>query len=232
MQFMEIDWHSLLLGDKEWSFLLQIVFRTIVMYLVILFALTILGKRGVKQLSVFEIVIIIGLGSAAGDPMFYDEVGLLSGITVFILIIVLYKLTTLLVFKFKKIDQLLEGRATYLLEKGQFCLLNFEKESLAYDEFFGEMRERGISHLGQVSLAIIEVSGEISLFFFEDEAVIYGLPILPHLYNEKHRQIMQKGIYSCAWCGNTEAVNVTDKHICGICDRDLWVKSINSRRVC
>lgn len=65
-----IDWKQVLLGDNEWKFLLETAFRTIMMFIIILTGLSILGKRGVRQLSVFELVVIIGLGSAAGNPMF------------------------------------------------------------------------------------------------------------------------------------------------------------------
>lgn len=69
------DLKQILLGSEEWSFLLETVLRTSIMFLIIIFGLRLLGKRGVKQLSVFELVVIIGLGSAAGDPMFYKDVG-------------------------------------------------------------------------------------------------------------------------------------------------------------
>ncbi len=48
-----IDWKMLLLGEEEWMFLFETMLRTFVMFLVVLSGLTILGKRGVKQLSVF-----------------------------------------------------------------------------------------------------------------------------------------------------------------------------------
>ena len=83
------DWQQLLLGGEKWGFLLETVLRTFFMFLIILTALRLLGKRGVKQLSVFELVVIIGLGSAAGDPMFYKDVGLLPALVVFIMLIVL-----------------------------------------------------------------------------------------------------------------------------------------------
>ena len=54
------DWKVLLLGGEEWSFLPETMLRTSIMFLVILTALSLLGKRGVKQLSVFELVVIIG----------------------------------------------------------------------------------------------------------------------------------------------------------------------------
>ena len=62
---------KILLGDEDWYFIPEIMFRTLLMYLVVLIGLRVLGKRGVKQLSIFELVVIISLGSAAGDPMFY-----------------------------------------------------------------------------------------------------------------------------------------------------------------
>jgi uncharacterized membrane protein YcaP (DUF421 family) len=68
------DWKVLLLGGEEWSFLPETMLRTSIMFLVILTALSLLGKRGVKQLSVFELVVMIGLGSAAGDPMFCRDI--------------------------------------------------------------------------------------------------------------------------------------------------------------
>src|SRR5690606_9403585 len=201
------------------------------MYLTILFALSVMGKRGVKQLSVFELVIIIGLGSAAGDPMFYKDVGLLNGIMVFVMVIVLYKLTTYVVFKSESIEKLIEGSSIYLIQHGKFSIQNFAKEPLAYDEFFSEMRQKGVTHLGQVDLAILEISGEISLYFYPDSDVKYGLPILPHLYAEKQRQILKEGIYSCCWCGHTDFLSLADKHLCPICSEDLWITSLNTIRI-
>ena len=226
-----MDWHEILWGDSDASFLVEIFFRTVVMYLIILFSLKILGKRGVKQLSVFELVIIISLGSAAGDPMFYKEVGLVSALVVFIVIIICYKVTTHLVFKFKSVEKVLEGEAIYLIEDGVFLIQNFNKEALGYDEFFSEMRQQSVSHLGQIDIAILEISGELSLYFYNDENVLYGLPILPSLYNVQISEITQNGHYSCSYCGFTEIINTKKNHICLHCKHDKWVKAINFARV-
>jgi len=229
--FTAFELDKILRGDEEWIFLLEIAGRTIVMFVSILIALAILGKRGVKQLSVFELVIIISLGSAAGDPMFYKEVGLLNAITVFIVVILCYKLTTYIVFKSERIEKMIEGSPICLVKDGRFSIGNFKNEPLGYDEFFGEMRQYSVSHLGQIEMALIEISGEISLYYYKDEDVKYGLPILPHLYEEQHSQIMKEGIYSCAFCGNTETIEETDKHLCGVCSKEKWVRSINNTRI-
>lgn len=229
--FAEFELDKILKGDEEWVFLLEIAMRTIVMFLSILIALAILGKRGVKQLSVFELVIIISLGSAAGDPMFYKEVGLLNAITVFIVVILCYKLTTYIVFKSERIEKMIEGSPICLIRDGRFSINNFKNEPLGYDEFFAEMRQYSVSHLGQIEMALIEVSGEISLYYYRDEDVKFGLPILPHLYEEQHGQILKEDVYSCAFCGNTERIEETDKHLCSVCNKDKWVKSINNTRI-
>jgi uncharacterized membrane protein YcaP (DUF421 family) len=224
------DFEKILLGEEEWLFIPEIACRTLIMYLIVLFSLRILGKRGVKQLSVFELVVIIGLGSAAGDPMFYKEVGILAAITVFTVIIISYKITSYLVNKNKKVEKLLEGTCTCLIEKGKFAIHNFEKEDMAQDEFFSELRLKGVSHLGQVELAIIEISGSISVFYYRDEEVKYGLPILPSLFEKKETEIMKTANYSCEFCGHTLKLQ-PGKSVCLVCSRDKWVKSIDILRV-
>ena len=52
------NWKALLLGDEDWNFLPEIMLRTLIMFTVVLVSLRLLGKRGVKQLSIFELVVI------------------------------------------------------------------------------------------------------------------------------------------------------------------------------
>lgn len=228
---LKIDWTKLLLGEEDWSFLLEIAVRTFAMYVIILIGLRLLGKRGVGQLSVFELVVIISLGSAAGDPMFYKEVGMLIPIVIFTIIVLSYRLTTYLTAKSSDFDTLVEGKATYLIRDGEFSIGNFSKEGLAYDEFFSELRQYSISHLGQIETAIIETSGSISVYFYPDENVRYGLPILPDLFGDAIVKITRAGIYACSFCGNVENLEAADVCHCKRCNRESWVKAIDSKRV-
>ena len=52
---MSIDWSQLAFGKHDWAFLLPVAIRTFAMFLIILVGLRVLGKRGVRQLSVFEL---------------------------------------------------------------------------------------------------------------------------------------------------------------------------------
>lgn len=209
----------------------EVVFRTLIMFAVILVSLSILGKRGVKQLSVFELVVIIGLGSAAGDPMLYKDVGLIPALIIFILIISLYSLVTHWVGKSKKMERLVEGKPVCLVEDGRFAIDNFKKENLGQDEFFAELRLKGISHLGQVENAIIETNGGISVFFYEDKDIKYGLPILPGSLDYQTKKINKAGRYACVFCGNTEKIEPVSHYTCSVCKKDKWVEASNKKRI-
>ena len=153
-----VNWEQFLISTEPLGFLIEVALRTLIMYIGLLVALTVFGKRGVIQRSIFELVIIIGFGSAAGDPMFYNDLGILNAIVVFMAIIALCKLTTHLVTHSEYVGKLIEGEPICLLLEGRFSILNFDKETLGYDNFFSEMRQQVVSHLKQLQQAIIEVS--------------------------------------------------------------------------
>jgi uncharacterized membrane protein YcaP (DUF421 family) len=224
------EWNRMLLNDLPESFLLEVIFRSTIMFTVLLLTLKVAGKRGVKQLSVFETVIIIALGSAAGDPMFYEEVGIIPPITVLIVIILLYRIVTWLTGKSKKFEEFIEGKTECIISEGKFSITTFKKESLAQDEFFSELRLKSIEHLGQVKNAFMETSGEISVFYYEDQDVKPGLPILPSLFLLKSKTIPSEGIYSCTFCGHTENHKAGNAE-CRVCEKFEWVEAIKTLRI-
>ena len=226
MQGIEIN--KLLLGDEPVNFLLEVLIRSVIMFCFILIALRTSGKRGIKQLSIFELVIIIGLGSAAGDPMFYKDVGIIPALIVFTVVVGLYRAVTWLSAKYLPFEQLIEGKPLYLIREGQFSIEDFDKEDLSQDEFFAELRINNVEHLGQVRNAIVETSGSISLLYYEDKDVKPGLPLYPDLYLKKGVEINHPGLHACAYCGNTEEVNAPK--ICPVCKRSEWVLAIKTLR--
>ena len=224
------EWERIMLDDLPVHFLFEVIFRSSVMFILLLLTLKLTGKRGVKQLSVFETVIIIALGSAAGDPMFYEDVAIAPAIIVFIVIIFWYRLVTWLTTKSKKFEDFIEGKTECIIKEGKFSTETFKKESLAQDEFFSELRIKSVEHLGQIKNAFMESSGEISIYYYPDEDVKYGLPITPFLYKLKNKNIASDGIYSCTFCGQTEEKKAGIS-TCSVCKKDEWIIAIKTLRI-
>ena len=224
------EWERFLMNELPFNFLLEVIVRSTIMFVFLLIALRVTGKRGVRQLSVFETVIIIALGSAAGDPMFYEDVGIIPALVVFTTIIVLYRFVTWLTGKNTWFEKLIEGKTVCLIHEGRFSIGAFKKETLAQDEFFSELRVKSIEHLGQVRSAYLEPSGEVSVFFYEDKDVKFGLPLLPDLYHTKSKKIFKDGLHACTFCGNVEELPAGPA-VCPVCNREEWVAAIKTLRV-
>lgn len=226
----EFEWQRILFNELPVHFLIEVALRSTVMFLILLVVLKLTGKRGIKQLSVFETVIIISLGSAAGDPMFYEDVGMIPAIGVFVMVLILYRLVTWLTGKSPWFEKLIEGKTECLISEGTFSQNKFERESLSQDEFFTELRLKNIEHLGQVRHAYLETTGDVSIFFYKDEEVKYGLPIRPELFYQKSDTVEKSGIHSCSHCGYTKYLE-PGSYTCKVCSNKQWVPSINTKRI-
>ena len=132
--------------DTTWPFVAEIAIRVSVMFVLIIVFLRFTGKRGVRQLSIFELTIILSLGSIAGDPMFTEDLPIVQAVIIMSLVIMLYRLCTWLMMRYQPLEDLLEGRSLYIVEDGMLVLDKIEQGKMSHDEFFSEMRQQGIEH--------------------------------------------------------------------------------------
>jgi len=226
-----MDWHRIFFNDQPSAFFLEIIIRTVIMFLAVVLLLRLAGKRGIQQLSIFEMVMIITLGSAAGDSMFYEDVGLFHALMVFLVILILYRLIALLIAKSEKVEKVLEGEPEYIIKEGKICIENINSFELGADEFLSELRSFNVEHLGQLRYVILEDSGKLSAFYYEDEKIKPGLPILPHEFCKKSEKVKISGLYACARCGDTQHHEPSESIKCGRCEHIELVKAINRRRI-
>lgn len=221
------SWHTVLLGEEDWSFLPEVLLRTAIMFLVATITLRIIGKRGIMQ-DIFELVTIITLGSAAGDPMFYKKVGVLPAMLVFITVIALYKIIHYWTSRSKRLTYLLEGNHVLLIKDGRFSIEAFKHTDMEADQIFADLRLEGISQMGQVKRAYIESSGQISVFLEKDEDVQWGLPIFPEALEKKSNTSESGNYASCCFCAYTQNAGDTT---CTICNHTEWIPSSNETRI-
>lgn len=203
-----LDLERMFLGEEPPLFLVEVAIRTTVIFLYTLLLLRLLGKRGVAQLSLFEVTIIIGLGSAVGDPMFQKDVPLLHAMVVIGIIILLYRGFMALVRRNERFQRFVEGTPSCLVTNGRIDTAALDRERISPDELFDILRVQGITHLGEVKRAYLEQSGQVSVFAFPPKEVIAGLPIVPPWDIDDESKVLQAdadlvdaGAYACRQCG-------------------------------
>lgn len=219
--------YEILFDGASPGLLIEIIIRTFIMFLLILVILRISGRRGVRQLTLFEVAIILGLGSAAGDPMFQDDLPIFHAILVFLTVILLYKLITWLAAKSKRINQILEGDPFVVVREGVFAVNEDNIGSFSKMEFFAELRNESIEHLGQVRVAVLETDGSMSVLRYKKEEIKFGLPLFPDDFKEIKDFKNYVGPFACMYCGNI--IEVMDRNlVCPICFKDKWTLAINT----
>jgi uncharacterized membrane protein YcaP (DUF421 family) len=147
------------------------------MYLYTLVLVRLLGKRGMAQLSPFEMVIIVALGSAVGDPMFYADVPLIHGMIVITVVVILERLIVRLTEHNRWLERVVESMPILLVADGQIRHEALEAEDLSEAELFMALRQNGVEQLGEVRLAYLEPSGQVSVF--KSEQAPSGRSVLP-----------------------------------------------------
>ncbi|HEU4409692.1 MAG TPA: DUF421 domain-containing protein [Polyangiaceae bacterium] len=173
------DLKRVFLGDEPPLFLAEIALRTAFIFAYTLLLLRLVGKRGVGQFSMFEVAIVIGLGSAVGDPMFYPDVPLSHAMVVITVVIAMYRALTSLMRRSERFELLVEGEPRCVVEDGRLRPELLAKKRITRDELFEILRQAGVGQLGQIKRAYLEQSGQLSTFAFPPSEVRPGLPIVP-----------------------------------------------------
>ncbi len=226
------DCQRMLLSDEAPPlFLAEVAVRSVAMYLLILGALRISGRRGVRQLSLFELTIILGLGSAAGDAMLYHDTPLGHALVVFAVVMALYVGFNRLTEVLPRFGDWLEGVPVRLVVEGCLDHRALKKERFTQKEFFGELRQYQVEHLGQVRCAYLEATGQVSVFFYAPADTRPGLPIWPDVLAKAAEPIAQAGEYTCTGCGYVATWPPAARQVCPVCGSVCWLPASTAARV-
>ena len=171
------DIPRMLLGDAPPLMLLEIVVRTLLIYFYTLLLLRWVGGRSVAQLSIVEFLMVIALGSAVGDSLFYPEVPLLHAMLVVTLVVGFDKTIDIAIRRYRNVKQFVDGSPVAVIEEGRILCDGILARRIGTMELMELLRLKGIENLGQVRVAYMEASGQLSVFHADPAGP--GLPIVP-----------------------------------------------------
>ena len=228
--FDVFDWHRIFIGNAPLGFLLEIVFRTVFMYLYTISLLRLLGKRGMGQLSSLELAIIICFGSAVGDPMIGKDVPIIYGLISITTIALLQIGIERLINRHKKLEVLMEGKADLLVDNGIIIIEALRFNNLSHADLFRILRGKDVKQLGEIDKAFFETSGQITVWLHPHDKISRGLSLMPEEELPLGALLtapvitQQKGSYSCTTCGTTIFTGKnTELQNCRNCGNAGWL---------
>lgn len=153
------------------SELISFVFNLVAIYLAALVAVRVMGKRALGELSLFDLVIMVGIGEVIVIVGLEQQVPFIKGLVILMLLGGLEFFISLLTFKSKFFARLIEGRPTLLIKDGVLLEKNLAKEHISQSDLRQELRKQGVSSISKVSKAVLESCGHFSVIVDDDTKV-------------------------------------------------------------
>ncbi len=143
--------------------LVDVVVRTFVIYVFILFAIRLFGKREVAQLSITDLVLILLISNSVQNAMVGPDETLLGGIAAATTLFAANFVIGKLFYKSKTLTGLIEGHPIILIYEGKILEENLKRVEITREELEAVVREHGVEKINEVNIAILEIDGNISV---------------------------------------------------------------------
>lgn len=143
--------------------------RTVILYLVLILAIRMMGKRQIGQMEPSEFVVTMLVANLASIPMQDGGIPLFSGLVPIITVLGLELVLSYLSLRSIRLRKLLCGKPVILIENGNILQGNLRKTRITLDELTGHLREKDVLDLQSVQYAILETNGNLSVFPYPKE---------------------------------------------------------------
>ncbi len=143
-----------------------IALRTIIIYIVIMVALRLAGKRQLGELQPAELVVTLLVADLAAVPMQDNGTPLLNGLIPLVILIALELILSALMLKCSWLSRLVSGNPVILIRDGVLQQRTLKQMRLSVDDITESMRQQSIFDIHDVQYAIAETNGTISFFLF------------------------------------------------------------------
>jgi uncharacterized membrane protein YcaP (DUF421 family) len=137
--------------------------RPAIVYVFLVVVLRIFGKRELAQLNPFDLVVLLSLSNTVQNAIIGEDNSVTGGLIGAFTLLATNYLVVRFVFKHRRLDQLIEGTPTVLIENGRLDESALAKELLTKSELEVVAHRQGFSGLDELEEAIIEPGGTFFL---------------------------------------------------------------------
>lgn len=140
-----------------------IIIRSIVAFILLLFLTRVMGKKQLSQLTFFDYVVGITIGSIAATMSVDKNIQISNGVVSLAIWGFFSIFLGFLGMKSRKFLQLTDGRPSIVIKNGEVLEESMKKNQIAVDELMMLLREKGVFKVDDIEIAILETNGELSV---------------------------------------------------------------------
>lgn len=142
---------------------LDIIFRSVAVYLFMVIALRIFGKKELSQLNTSDIILILLISNSVQNAMVGSDTSLAGGIAAAAVLFSLNFILKKLMYKYPEFGNFIQEKPVILIHDGNLDFKSLSKLNITQNELKEAMREHGVEHYAAVKLAMLEIDGNISI---------------------------------------------------------------------
>lgn len=218
------DWQRILFGEAPSDFLLETLFRAILIYLILLVVVRILGKRMTGQLTLTEMAVMVTVGAMISPSYEAPDRGVLLAVVAMICLLIFQRGITWMEFRNSKFEDATQGQLTILIKDGILQIDNLADTRISKQQVFAQLRGQSIYNVGEVKRLYIETCGKFSVYKRDEPKP--GLSTLPP--DDKTIQTIQPcadDTIACTNCANIAPVR-QQQSPCSVCGQHVWTMAV------
>ena len=153
----------------------EIIFKTTLLYYIIILAYRIMGKKEVGQLSIIDLIVSLLIAELAAISIEDTDLSIFRSIVPIFVLVVIQVLLSFLSLKNSNFRKSVEGSPTVIIREGKIKFNEMTKLRYSLDDLITQLREQGIKSIEEVSYAVLENDGKLSVF---QNTKDYPMPII------------------------------------------------------
>ena len=152
--------------------MITILLRTFIVYVIVVLAVRVMGKRQIGQLQPTELVITIILSEIAAMPIEDKTSPILDSVVSVFFLVLLEMIFSFLALKSGKFRRITEGNAVYIIKEGKLDIELLKKIRFSIDDIMEALREKDVFDISDVEYAIVETNGSLSVMLKADKTTL------------------------------------------------------------
>lgn len=137
--------------------------RATVLYAVVIFLIRVMGKRQIGELQPAEFVVTMLVSEIASIPMQDNTIPILNSISALFVLVAYEVITSAVSLKSYKFRAFMQGHPIIVIRDGVIDIKALKKMRMSVNDLMGALRQKDVFEISQVSYAIFETNGQISV---------------------------------------------------------------------
>jgi len=218
------DIQRILFGQAPPMFLLEVMIRTALIFIFLMFVVRWLGKRMSGQLTIMEMAVMLTLGGIVSVGMQVPDRGIILSMLILLVTLTFHRGLGKLGVKSARIENIVQGEMSLLVKDGVMEVKEMARCRISRQQLFAQLRSSDIYNLGKIKRVYLEACGVFSIF--ETAEAKPGLPVLPPDDQQMFDVQSPVELIACVHCGVVKSKEHEAPSNCENCGCHEWTDAV------